>query len=64
MKRDFTNRLQNHYDDCIVSMAIRGTHTSPLEPRLWEELRRRLQRIWREATGEHAAIIEIKDNQP
>lgn len=48
-------------DDISVSMAMRGllNEGEYLPPRLWNDLRLRLQNIYREATGEEHATIYV-----
>lgn len=56
-----TSRLMETYNDCMVSMASRGQlpNGQRLPPYLWEDLRLKLQRIYRQATGEEFAVLSI-----
>ncbi|MBD9540153.1 hypothetical protein IB276_11880 [Ensifer sp. ENS04] len=53
--------LANQLDEIQVSMASRGQLDEFLEPRLWEELRVRLQELYRKATGEPMAVLAVED---
>lgn len=53
--------LAERLDEINVSMAVRGKLDEFLEPRLWEELRVRLQELYRKATGEPMAVLAVED---
>lgn len=53
--------LRSCIEDTIVSIAIRGQLDGYLAPHLWEELRIRLQRVYRKATGEQLATLHISN---
>lgn len=53
--------LKKQYEQIQVSMAARGQLDEFLPPHLWEELRQRLQRIYRKATGETMAVLTVED---
>lgn len=53
--------LADRLDEIQVSMASRGQLDGYLEPRLWEDLRVRLQALYRKATGEPMAILAVED---
>ncbi|WP_267550291.1 hypothetical protein [Rhizobium rhizogenes] len=57
--------LKSRLNECLVSMASRGQlpNGDTLPPALWEELRQRLQRIYRKSTGETMAVLSF-DNNP
>lgn len=52
--------LRMRYEEIQVSMASRGQLYQLLPPHLWEDLRQRLQRVYRKATGEQTATIHIE----
>ncbi len=57
--------LAESMDDAAVGARINAAYFNMLgedylEPRLWEELRQRLQTTYRRATGEHDAVLTIK----
>lgn len=51
--------LEAMADDAAVSLASKGFTSERLEPRLWEELRLKLQDNYRQATGEEHAILHV-----
>lgn len=53
--------LATRLDEIQVSMASRGQLDGYLEPRLWEDLRIRLQALYRKATGEPMAVLAVED---
>lgn len=65
-RRDLTPEgLAEIRDKAAIDLAISGIFPAHerVPPRLWEELRIRLQRIYRRATGEPDAILTIKIGQ-
>jgi hypothetical protein len=61
-------QLINIMDSATVNVAMMPPAMRPpnlkdmkLEPRLWEELRLRLQQIYRDATGENQAVLTIEN---
>ena len=52
--------LKRRYEEIQVSMASRGQLDEFLPPHLWEDLRQRLQRVYRKATGEQTATLHIE----
>lgn len=54
--------LKQRLNESLVSMASRGQLPTGkrLPPALWENLRQRLQRIYRNATGESLAVLSIE----
>ncbi|MCW1412154.1 hypothetical protein OLZ32_27785 [Rhizobium sp. 1AS11] len=54
--------LRRRLEECQVGMATRGQlcNGEHLPPYLWEELRQRLQSIYRKATGETMATITVE----
>jgi len=52
--------LKKRYEEIQVSMASRGQLDEFLPPHLWEELRQRLQRLYRKATGEPTATLHVE----
>lgn len=60
-----TDDLKKRLSESLVSMASRGQllDGKRLPPALWEMLRQRLQRIYRNATGETLAVLSI-DHTP
>lgn len=55
--------LSEQYKDIQVNLAMRGLSKGHLPPQLWEDLRLRLQDIYRRATGEEFATLIIEDNE-
>ena len=56
--------LAESLDDAAVGARINAAQFNMLgedylEPRLWEELRQRLQTTYRRVTGEHDAVLTI-----
>lgn len=52
--------LHAAYDRALIRLAIdRISNQPPIPPRLWEDLRRQLQAIYRQATGEPTAVLSI-----
>lgn len=58
-----TSELLKRYEEIQVSMASRGqlTNGEYLPPHLWEDLRQRLQSVYRAATGERSAVITVEN---
>ena len=56
--------LQSRLEECQLSMATRGQFDERLSPHLWEQLRQRLQKIYRKATGEPMAVLSVDDASP
>ena len=56
--------LKERLNESLVSMASRGQlpNDGRLPPALWEDLRQRLQRIYRKATGENMAVLSVEHN--
>jgi len=48
-------------DDILVSLASKGKNDAPLPPHLWEPLRIRLQKIYRNATGEAHSVVSVEN---
>jgi hypothetical protein len=52
--------LRDVFEGCQLSMATRGQLDGYLSPHLWEQLRVRLQSIYRQATGEPTATLHVE----
>lgn len=52
--------LKNQLQDMQVSLAMRGLLNGYLPPDRWEDLRQRLQGIYRRATGEQLAVLFVE----
>lgn len=57
-------QLRHRLEECQLSMAARGQLDGYLPPHLWEQLRQRLQRIYRKATGEPMAVLAVDPPAP
>jgi hypothetical protein len=58
-----SEELKNRLEECQVGIASRGQRQPDgmfLSPHLWEQLRQRLQSIYRHATGEPDAVLSIE----
>lgn len=55
--------LEKSIEDAQISLAMKGLLKDghSLKPDLWEELRRRLQSMYRRATGEHHITLLVVD---
>lgn len=63
MSEDLKTRLE----ECQVGIASRGQQQPDgtyLAPHLWEQLRQRLQGIYRRATGEADAVLSVEQTAP
>lgn len=47
--------------DLVIDMAIKGMIAKYLPPSKWEDLRIRLQDIYRQATGEPMAVLTVEN---
>lgn len=47
-----------------VDLALRGLLKNHLPPSQWEALRQKLQRIYRDATGEPHATLIVQEPRP
>ena len=56
------DQLSKRFDEAAIGLASRGQFNRHLEPRLWEDLRLRLQAIYRKATGEDMAVLTVDHN--
>lgn len=52
--------LKSELEDIQVNLAMRGLLNGYLPPERWEDLRQRLQVIYRRATGEQFAILSVE----
>ncbi|WP_312414152.1 hypothetical protein [Shinella sp.] len=59
-----SEELRMRYEEIQVSMASRGQLDEFLPPHLWENLRQRLQRIYRKATGEEMSVLIVEEPTP
>lgn len=60
--------LKETYEECLIGIALHGRNAltgGPVErlpPHLWERFRVQLQRLYRDATGEEFAVLEVKND--
>lgn len=62
--REGGSDIRSRLEECQLSMATRGQFDERLSPHLWEQLRQRLQKIYRKATGEPMAVLSVDDASP
>lgn len=53
--------LREQLRDVRISLAIKGRMDGYLPPEDWEEVRRRLQAVYRRATGEQHAVLSVEN---
>lgn len=62
-----TDELRSRLEECQIGIASRGQKQPDdtfLSPHLWEQLRQRLQGVYRRATGETHAVLSIDAPAP
>lgn len=53
--------IRKRLEEIQVSLASKGKLDGYLPPHLWEPLRRNLQGIYRQATGEGMAMLKVEE---